>query len=718
MNNPTHCISVIVPVYGVERFLPACVESLLAQSFSDFELILVDDGSPDGCGVLCDAYATQDSRVRVVHKKNGGLSSARNTGLAVAKGEFIAFVDADDLVAPNYLEQLYAALQHSDADMAICAVEDVQEDGSSFPIPDRTGPTAVGTFDGKTLLAEFFGDNSTYYTVAWNKLYRRKLWKTLRYPDGLIHEDDAVAHRLYAACKTVVCLDTALYYYRLRQGSICRNGITPGSFDGVSAHADWCRFFRDEGFDKSILDKALAGCFRRYLTLCAQAQHNLSWPVVARWHGVQAELRCLLPLVKQCTQLRFTEKLSCRRWCTRALPLPPKSQTRRVALLLPPGLPVPAVKGGAVESLATHLMDENQNKQQLELTVVCVQSEQAAAASAHFSHTLVFFVPPASPARTLLHRLRFRLGRLIRHPIYWQEYQHHALGFLQRLDADWYFVEGGQLGAWQEAAARLGADRMAVHLHGVAESTPELDRQFGLVLAISDFVRNRWQQTSGIAPERIKLLHNCIASDFFVCAASAQVQQLRWELGLSPDDFLVLFCGRIEQQKGIDELVAAFEQIPDSSVKLVVIGQSEPGESDTFEAALRCRSAWLKERVRFIGWIPGNLLPLYYQAAQVCVVPTLIEEAAGLVAVEAMASGCSLIVTQSGGLPEYVAGSGAIVLPRDETLPAAIAESILALKADPDRRAAMAVAGRKQAVEFSVSRYYDAFVKAILSMEE
>ena len=718
MNSPACAISVIVPVYNVERFLPACVKSLLAQSFSNFELILVDDGSPDGCGALCDAYAAQDSRVRVIHRKNGGLSAARNSGIDAAAGELLAFVDADDLVAPDYLEQLHTALTTTGADMALCAVEDVNEDGSALPRPEITTPTAAGVFSGRALLEEFFGTNSTCYTVAWNKLYRRSLWKDLRYPEGLIHEDDAVAHRLYACCRQVVCLNLPLYFYRLRQGSICRNGITPGSFDGVSAHADWCRFFRDEGFSRSILDRALAGCFRRYLALCAEAQTNLTWPVAARWHGVQAELRCLLPLLDQCRELTLREKLSCRRWCTQPLPLPAKGDTKRVALLLPPALPVPAVRGGAVEGLATHLMEENQIHKKLELAVICVQEEQAAAASARFSQTLVFFVPPAGKARTLVHRLRYRLARLFRRPVYWQEYHHHALGFLQRLDANLYSVEGGQLDAWQEASARLGANRMAVHLHGIAESSSALDRQFGLALAISDYVRLLWQHTSGMDARRIRLLHNCIAPEFFAPARPDEAGQLRRELGLAPEDFMVLFCGRIEPQKGIGELVAAMEQLADSSVNLVIVGQSEPGESDGFETELRRQDERLEGRVRFVGRVAGKSLPLYYQAAQVCVVPTLIEEAAGLVAVEAMASGCPLIVTRSGGLPEYVAGSGAIALERGPLLSDAIAQSILALKADPDRRAEMAAAGRRRAEEFSVPRYYSAFLQAIEPMED
>ena len=122
-------ISIIVPVYKTERFLNACIASILAQTFTDFELILVDDGSPDGCPALCDAAAAKDSRIRVIHKKNGGQSTARNAGLDAAHGEWIAFVDSDDTITPDYCAKLYAAVQATGAQMAVCNYRQVDESG-------------------------------------------------------------------------------------------------------------------------------------------------------------------------------------------------------------------------------------------------------------------------------------------------------------------------------------------------------------------------------------------------------------------------------------------------------------------------------------------------------------------------------------------------------------------------------------------------------------
>lgn len=126
-------LSIIVPVYDVERYLPKCIDSILAQTFTDFELILVEDGSPDNCPALCDAAAAKDARIRVIHQKNGGLSAARNAGLDAARGEWIGFVDSDDYIAPEMYEALYKAVQSTGADLALCDYAEVDETGALCP---------------------------------------------------------------------------------------------------------------------------------------------------------------------------------------------------------------------------------------------------------------------------------------------------------------------------------------------------------------------------------------------------------------------------------------------------------------------------------------------------------------------------------------------------------------------------------------------------------
>lgn len=735
---PAPLISVIVPVYGVEAFLPACIESLLAQTLADFELILVDDGSPDGCGRLCDAAAANDPRVRVVHRANGGLSAARNTGLDLARGSCIAFVDSDDTVHPDYLKALYEALEHSGADMALCGVEDVTEAGGALSPRALTLPAKEGAFAGKELLANFFGPGATCYTVAWNKLYKASLWRGLRYPEGALHEDDAVAHLLYWACERVACISRPLYFYRLRQGSICRTELRPAHFDGVSAHAAWCRFFAEKGLGRKLLDPALAGCWRRYLSLCGQAlAAPLTWPLAARWHAAQAEVRGLLPLLKGCRSLSAREKGSARRWALRALPLPAKTETPRAALLLPPGLPVPAVQGGAVESLAQHLARENETAQGLELAVLCQWDEAAAALAAQLPHTL-FFYQNAPQGPSPAHSLHFRLARLFGRPVHWNRWYAAALPFLKRLDADVYLGEGGDLTGWQQASRALGRQKFIAHLHGATPGSPLLDSIYGRAIAISEYVRGVWLAGSALPPQTAALVPNCVDTALFCplppARAAEERRALRAALGLAEGDFVALFCGRTCPEKGVHQLVAALARIPDPAVKLVVAGSpffGAKGESP-FLGELRRQAAALGGRVVFTGFVPNGQLPEYYRMADAACFPALWQEPAGITAIEAMACGCPVIATRSGGMPEYLAGSRAVLLERSEIwqdgellpqpgvlpLAEALAEALLALKNDSARRAEMAAAGIAAAARYSAARYYENTLAALAGRKE
>lgn len=311
-------ISVIVPVYKVQDFLPACLSSLAAQTFQDYELILVDDGSPDRCGALCDEYAAADSRARVIHKANGGLSSARNAGLEAAAGRYIAFVDSDDVVAPDYLETLYTAIRRDRADMAIAGVEDISESGAPLPEPAVTLPVQAGFSTGRGLLPFLYGAQGACYVVAWNKLYAARLWKDLRYPEGKNNEDEAVIHRLLLACRRVVCVRKVVYRYRLRSGSICRAGVSPSSFDGVDALLDRYAFFTERGLPAELRARTLAACWRRYLALCAQIDPaGAGEDIRARWRQTAARMRPLAVAAARCRRLTLAERAQCVRQALR-----------------------------------------------------------------------------------------------------------------------------------------------------------------------------------------------------------------------------------------------------------------------------------------------------------------------------------------------------------------------------------------------------------------
>lgn len=243
-------ISVIVPVYGVEKYLPACIESILSQTFTDFELILVDDGSPDRCGEICDAAAERDARVRVIHQANQGLSAARNAGIEAARGEWLVFVDSDDYIAPHFCEKLYQTAQRTDADCVMCSVQNVDESGK--PIDSALMRVADEVKTGREVLRKIGRDDVTPYLTAWNKLYRRKLFNTLRYPAGRQNEDVFVFAELFCQVQRAACVAEPLYFYRKRIGSIMNSVVTLRNLDEMWAYVN-CFEHLQQDDEESIL---------------------------------------------------------------------------------------------------------------------------------------------------------------------------------------------------------------------------------------------------------------------------------------------------------------------------------------------------------------------------------------------------------------------------------------------------------------------------------
>ena len=210
-------ISVIVPVYKVEEYLDRCVSSILRQSFRDFELILVDDGSPDNCGSLCDNWAEKDSRIHVIHQENGGLSAARNAGLdwvsANSSSSWVCFVDSDDWIHPDYLMLLYKTAAETGSRLSVCGFYRTGGDSREEP----TSGKAVGMMADDYYCSETVHGGVT--AVAWNKLYHRSLFRNLRYPVGKLHEDEFTTYKaVYAAGKVGVVADELYAYFQNDQG--------------------------------------------------------------------------------------------------------------------------------------------------------------------------------------------------------------------------------------------------------------------------------------------------------------------------------------------------------------------------------------------------------------------------------------------------------------------------------------------------------------------
>ena len=240
-------ISVIIPVYKVENYLCRCVDSALEQTYTNMEIILVDDGSPDNCPVMCDEYARQDSRVKVIHQENAGLSGARNAGIDMAQGQWLAFVDSDDYLAADFLERLYQACVDTGSSLSVCRWEYVR--GETIP-EHGTGETRVYT--GREMLANLYVPDGAYFVVAWNKLYRKELFEDIRYPLGRIHEDEATTYRIYDKVKKAAYVDRSLYGYFVTPASITR-GFNPKRMDWVTAVAERLDFFEQKGYTELMV---------------------------------------------------------------------------------------------------------------------------------------------------------------------------------------------------------------------------------------------------------------------------------------------------------------------------------------------------------------------------------------------------------------------------------------------------------------------------------
>ncbi|MBR4327899.1 MAG: glycosyltransferase [Bacteroidales bacterium] len=205
-------VSVIVPIYKVENYLRECVNSIISQSYKNLEIILVDDGSPDKCPEICDEYALKDSRIRVIHKPNGGLSDARNAGIEIAKGEYLSFVDSDDVIHSQMIEVLMKPLiEDKGLKMSACQFLDF-DDGKEFDKNQELKQVEIIDF------REYF--TKRIWTTAWGKVYEKSLFKNIKYPVGRLHEDEFTTYKICYEAKKVAYTDSQLLFYRQRENSI------------------------------------------------------------------------------------------------------------------------------------------------------------------------------------------------------------------------------------------------------------------------------------------------------------------------------------------------------------------------------------------------------------------------------------------------------------------------------------------------------------------
>ena len=225
-------ISVVIPVYNVEAFLNCCVRSVAGQTYRRLEIILVDDGSPDNCPAMCDAWAKRDRRIKVIHKKNGGLSDARNAGMAAAGGTYLSFVDGDDWIAPEMYQTLVSLLEKDDSDIAACGVEMVWDGEGKRKMLTPPGNCVL---EREEAMRSIIRENRLKQPV-WYKLYRRAVVEGISFPVGKYHEDVFWSYQAIGNARRVSVMDCPLYFYRQRAGSIMREGFSLRRLDALEAY--------------------------------------------------------------------------------------------------------------------------------------------------------------------------------------------------------------------------------------------------------------------------------------------------------------------------------------------------------------------------------------------------------------------------------------------------------------------------------------------------
>ena len=233
-------ISIIIPIYNVENYLVRCLESVIHQTYDNLEIILVDDGSPDQCGHICDEYKEKDDRIIVIHQKNKGLSEARNAGIEVATGSYVLFVDSDDYIEESMVEHLYNALQENFAQISCCNHIDVYDDGKAVIVGNNKGTVIM---DSKKALSEFlFG--KMVDVVAWNKLYDIRLFSDIRFRPNKLFEDHFTTYLLLDKADVIVHSCEPLYYYCKRKTSIGGSSFSERTMELKEALDEECEYIK------------------------------------------------------------------------------------------------------------------------------------------------------------------------------------------------------------------------------------------------------------------------------------------------------------------------------------------------------------------------------------------------------------------------------------------------------------------------------------------
>ncbi len=392
---------------------------------------------------------------------------------------------------------------------------------------------------------------------------------------------------------------------------------------------------------------------------------------------------------------------------------------KKIALVLYEGLPVPAVCGGAIEELVTILIEQNEIEQKAEFYVFSMENEEAKERAKHYKHTHMIYLPKTSVTDRVMNRLiRYTdacLHKLNPHKKTMIDiaYYRRVMRYLKKHPVDAIVAEGGKYEQFRRFSEEFGKENLYLHVHHHLLCEDYFDHIFGNAIGISNFARDEFLRTTKAEDIQGYTVYNSVNQDKFTQKITAEERRkIRASFGFSEKDFVVIYCGRIIEVKGAKELVQAIVNMNNPHIKLLMIGSANFGTNDETPYVKEVKELLKQanERVQFTGYIQNTQLYRYYQSADIQVIPSLWEEAAGLIAIEGMLSGLPLIVTISGGLIEYAPRDVAYWVERKgivENLEKAITE----LSKDAEKRAEMSKKSSEQALVFQKSRFYQEFIE-------
>lgn len=387
---------------------------------------------------------------------------------------------------------------------------------------------------------------------------------------------------------------------------------------------------------------------------------------------------------------------------------------KKIALVLPEVYPVPAVMGGAIEELVTILIEQNEIEQKAEFLVFSMANEKAEEKAKEYKHTKIVYIQKTSFADRFINRIFRYSNPLVKGKTLIDiAYYRRVFQYLKNNPVDAIVAEGGLYHEMRRFAEEFGKDKVYLHIHHHLLCEPYIDQLYGGVIGISDFATKEWMRTTEDKTVRPYTVYNCVNEEKFNKKITPEERQsLREEFGFTTEDTVVMYCGRILEVKGAKELVQAIININDPHIKLLMIGSAISGgnAATPYVAEVQKLVEQAGERVKFTGYIDNHKLYRYYQSADLQVIPSLWEEAAGLIAIEGMLSGLPLIVTKSGGMVEYATSDVAIQIDR-EGIVANLEREIKALARDEGKRKEMQEASLERAKAFPKTRFYNEFIE-------